>query len=55
MWYVKQEVVPNFHLLSNAINQQGPWAGQQIQVTPIWYIEQLTAKIKSIHWKTAKK
>ena len=55
LWYVKQEIIPNFDLLSNAINQQGPWAGQQIQVTPIWYIEQLANKIKSIHWEAAKK
>lgn len=55
LWYVKQEIVPNFQLLSNAINQQGSWAGQQIQVTPQWYIEQLAAKIKTINWEAAKK
>jgi hypothetical protein len=55
LWYVKKGVIPNFHLLSNAIDQQGPWAGQNIQVTPTWYISKLESKIKSINWEAAKK
>jgi len=55
LWYVRQKVVPNLSLLSNAINQQGAWAGQKIQVTPAWYIEQLEAKITSIDWDIARK
>ncbi len=53
LWYIK--VVPNFHLLSNAIAQIGPWAGQHIQVTQKWYIDALENKIKSIEWEAAKK
>jgi predicted nucleotidyltransferase component of viral defense system len=55
LWYVKKGVKPNFHLLTNAIDQQGPWAGQHIQVTPTWYIDNLESKIKSINWEAAKK
>jgi len=55
LWYIKKGVTPNFNLLSNAIAQQGPWAGQQIQVTPKWYLEKLESKIKSINWEAAKK
>ena len=55
LWYIKREVIPNFQLLSNALEQQGTWAGQAIEVTPKWYIEKLESQIKSINWETAKK
>ncbi len=55
IWFINQKVVPNFHLLSNAINQHGPWAGQLTQVTPIWYIDTLREKIKTVDWDAAKK
>jgi len=55
LWYIKREIVPNFHLLTNALEQQGAWAGQAIEVTPRWYIERLESQIKSINWEAAKK
>jgi predicted nucleotidyltransferase component of viral defense system/predicted transcriptional regulator of viral defense system len=55
LWYVSFDVKPNFYLLSNAINQQGAWAKQQISVTPTWYLNALETKIKKIDWKIAKK
>ncbi|MCK5524260.1 MAG: nucleotidyl transferase AbiEii/AbiGii toxin family protein, partial [Thiomargarita sp.] len=55
LWYVKQKVVPNLGLLSNAINQQGIYAGQKIPVTPTWYLKQLEAKITRIDWELARK
>jgi len=55
LWYIKRDVVPNFLLLSNALDQEGLWAGQHIQVTPTWYINQLETKIKSINWEAAQK
>jgi len=47
LWYIKREVIPNFQLLSNALEQQGVWAGQTIEVTPKWYIKKLESQIKS--------
>jgi len=55
IWFINQKVVPNLHLLSNAINQHGPWAKQHLQVTPIWYINTLKEKIKTVDWEAAKK
>ncbi len=54
LWYIKKKVVPNFQLLSNAIAQQGTWAGQSIQMTPTWYLEALETRINSIDWEAAK-
>jgi predicted nucleotidyltransferase component of viral defense system len=55
LWYVRKEVIPNFDLLSNAINQQGAWAEQQIAITLTWYINALETKIKNVDWEMAKK
>ncbi len=55
LWYVNREVLPNFDFLANALHQQGPWANQTIQVTPAWYINQLSMKIQSVDWQIAKR
>lgn len=54
LWYVAKGVMPNFNLLSNAINQIGPWQDKNISVTPNWYFEALSKKIKTINWEQAK-
>jgi hypothetical protein len=51
LWYVSREVVPNFVFLSNAIDQQGPWASQDIDITPKWLIQTLESKIHQMDWK----
>jgi hypothetical protein len=53
LWYVFKEIPLNFVFLSNAINQQGPWMGQGVDITPQWYISALKEKINSIDWKQA--
>jgi predicted nucleotidyltransferase component of viral defense system len=55
LWYLKKSVKPNWLLLSHALNQQGPWAGKTIDVTPSWYLKSLENKIKQIDWTAAKK
>jgi hypothetical protein len=55
LWYVAKGVLPNFSYLSNAIKQQGPWVGQDIQVTPEWYLAALKEKIETINWQEAAK
>jgi len=50
-WYVARKVTPNFVFLANALYQQGPWAGQEINVTPAWFIDAMQKKIRSIDWK----
>lgn len=41
-------------MLTQAINQTGSWANQNIEITPDWYLEQLAIKIQSLNWKNVK-
>ena len=51
IWYTGRSTPVNLTLLGTALNQQGPWQGQQLAVDLPWCIEQLKAKIQSIDWK----
>jgi predicted nucleotidyltransferase component of viral defense system len=53
LWYISQKVTPNFLFLSNAINQQGLWANQQLRVDPSWLIQALNEKMQMIDWQKA--
>ncbi len=55
VWYAGRRTPPNFDLLSNAINQFGPWKHQRITVTKQWYAENLARKIKDTDWQTQRK
>jgi len=52
-WYIARAILPNFQFLTNAINQTGPWAGQNIQVSSQWYLDALEEKIISMDWQAA--
>ncbi len=52
-WYVARKVTPNFTFLEHALYQQGPWANQQMSVTPMWLMDAMQQKIKSIDWQVA--
>ncbi len=54
LWYVAKRVVPEFGLLGNALDQQGPWADQKTHVTTDWYIAALRRRIEEIDWAAAK-
>lgn len=54
LWYVSKKITPNFKLLSNAVEQIGPWQNQKIIVTPKWYLTEMTKKIQTINWEQAK-
>ena len=47
-----QKIPPNMTLLSNAIDQTGPWQRQKIQVKKSWLIEEMRNKIQDIDWKS---
>lgn len=49
-WYVANRVKPNFPLLTNTIQQFGPWKNQGLQVTLKWYLQQIQEKIRSTDW-----
>lgn len=52
-WYCKQKTQPNLPHLAHALNQTGPWQGQNLQVDIPWLASALHAKIKTINWPLA--
>lgn len=52
-WYVKQGASPNMSLLSNALVQAGPWAGQRFSMDMRWLKAALAEKIERIDWAKA--
>lgn len=55
-WYIKGKTALNFELLKNALNQQGPWAGQiDATFTKTRFLELLQAKIETLDWQAVKR
>jgi len=54
LWHVTRKTPINFDFLSQACDQQGPWAGQHIAADKEWYLWELESKIRSIDWKEVK-
>ena len=54
VWYVGHRVKLNYDFLSSAVVQQGPWAGQGVDVTKEWYLDKMSQKISSINWDDAR-
>lgn len=54
-WYASRNTSINFMLLQNALYQQGPWAGQPLEINLQWLLDQLHQKIQNIDWKMAKR
>jgi len=50
IWFISNQTPINYTLLSSAINQQGPWRGQEIFINRSWVIEKLSNKIQTINW-----
>jgi predicted nucleotidyltransferase component of viral defense system len=55
LWYASRSIVPNFDLLTSALDQQGPWAGQQLHIDAEWYLEAMKERIESIDWPAARR
>ena len=53
-WYVKNNYSPNLELLENALNQLGPWQGQNIQLDEKFIKEAFIKKIRSLNWEDVK-
>lgn len=53
IWYIAQNIGLNYQLLTNAINQIGPWQKQNILINKDWVLTQLDQKIQSIDWQKA--
>ena len=54
LWYVARRTVPDLALLTNALLQQGPWQGDQLEVSNEWLLQTLRVKIQSVDWKVAR-
>ncbi len=54
VWYIARKTPINFPLLTQALQQAGPWAGQAMAVTPSWLIHTFTEKINTLDWDLAK-
>lgn len=52
-WYIKRQVAPNLPHLEAALNQYGPWSGQNPSVTAQWVGARLDEKINTIDWTAA--
>jgi hypothetical protein len=54
LWYASRKIRPNFTLLSNALDQQGPWQGRQVEVSEEWYLEHLRKATGDTDWARIK-
>lgn len=50
LWYVGKNTIPNFNLLTNAVDQQGPWAGKNVICNEDWFFTQMEKQINAIDW-----
>ena len=55
VWYVGERVKVNHALLSSALDQLGPWAGQGVTTDNQWVREQLRQVIGRIDWAEARR
>ncbi len=55
LWYTRNRITVNFNLLRNALQQTGPWEGENIVLDTPWLILTLKDKIKNIVWADAVK
>ena len=54
VWYLARRTRPGLDLLGHALDQQGPWAGQQTTVTLRWVQDNLEAAIRRMDWTAAR-
>ena len=55
VWYVGEGVRINHSLLSSALNQQGPWRGQNVSSNDAWVKARLGEVIGRMDWMVARK
>lgn len=55
VWYIARRISPDLPLLENALRQQGPWAGTEIEVTPHWVLGALRRRVAEIDWESARR
>jgi hypothetical protein len=53
LWFTARRISPRLDVLENAIEQQGPWAGQRLRLTPAWLHHALEEAISVLDWPRA--
>lgn len=53
LWYISNDIVPNYKMLASALFQVGPWQGEKVTINGPWLKKELTLKTKKIDWKDA--
>ena len=51
---MRRKVEPNITVLGNALKQQGPWAGREMEFTGDWFVKAIRDVIEQIDWNTAR-
>lgn len=54
IWYVARKIRPDSALLEHALEQQGPWAGEELTLTADWVHENMAKTIRRIDWDQAR-
>jgi predicted nucleotidyltransferase component of viral defense system len=54
IWYTARRTPANYALLSSALDQIGPWKGENVQADRTWYLERLQERINAVDWKQAR-
>lgn len=55
VWYAARNTPINHELLSNALDQQGPWRGTKPHTDDAWCVAQLSTLIEVIDWAQARR
>lgn len=53
IWFVSRRTTPRLDVLARALNQQGPWAGRDLAVDAVWFVEQMRAVVSRTDWPLA--
>jgi predicted nucleotidyltransferase component of viral defense system len=55
LWYLSKNTPINFHLLTNALYQAGPYKDQDLPFSKKWLCKEFEKKIAMLDWKAAKR
>jgi hypothetical protein len=51
IWYISKRIVPDLDLIQNSLDQQGPWAGRKLRISPDWLEKSLKKRITETNWE----
>ena len=54
IWYTSRGTQVNYKFLASALKQQGPWQGQDLEISKDWLLKALRERICSLDWNQAK-